>query len=328
MSNPAQHLLERLAIHQICTPNSSSNIETNCYFINDSVPTLIDTGIASSEAYEALSAALSEHRRSVADIKRILLTHGHADHRALAPRIQAESGAEIYYHHAERSRVTGAPSSGKDPGKEIEFFHSLGVPHDLAVRLVDGPEDPAIKPRAPSAIALSGGEEFLFDAMALNVIHTPGHSGGSICFLDNEHDLLFTGDTLLPTSRITAFIELEVSVQNADYNPLNLHLESLERLEMLGPKQVLPGHGDPFHGCSIINGEVRERHRKRRTHILRALRHGPKTLYQICRSVFLFNSDEDLYLALSDVLGNVGILHDEGKVRQRRDGRHFLYEII
>jgi glyoxylase-like metal-dependent hydrolase (beta-lactamase superfamily II) len=325
MGNPEQTSFGRLGVHRIRIPNTFSNNETNCYFINDSLPTLIDTGIATEAAYGALADGLLRLGCAVRDIKRIVLTHGHADHRALAPRIQAESGAELLYHQAERTKVMAAerPHSLREAG--IEFFRLMGVPGELIGGLVDGPDTPSIKPKSTCATALAGGEEILFDAVKLQAIHTPGHSSGSMCLLEKEHGFLFTGDTLLPTSRVTALMELDLLTDTPHYNPLKLHMESLRRLEALQPSSILPGHGEPFSDHARVNNEVRERHRKRRAHILRALRHEPKTLYQICRSVFLFNSPDDLYLALSEVLGNLGILLDEGAVKKGQEEPFFLY---
>lgn len=325
MDHQVQQLLHHLNIHPIPTPNPFSKIETNCYFIDDSVPTLVDTGIASQEAYQKLSDGLAGFGRSIQDMRRILLTHGHADHRALSPRIQEESGAEVFYHQAEQAKVIASEKEESARCAQMECFRSMGVPEELLSGLIDGPSSPLIKPKVHYATPLAGGEELLFDAMKLKVIHTPGHSAGSVCFLERDHELLFSGDTMLPTSHITALMELDLLSLENGYNPLKLHLESLMLLENLGPLSVLPGHGDAFEDYLSLNEEVRERHRKRRKHILRALRHEPKTLYQICRSVFLFNSHDDLYLALSEVLGNIGILLDEGAITVGRDEIPMLY---
>lgn len=329
MEQAPQFLSERLGIHQIRTPNPFSNVETNCYFIEDSSPALIDTGFATEDAYQELVRALSCLGRSVRDIKRIFLTHGHADHRALAPRVQRESEAEVFYHQAERAKVVVPPGSGESARRGgFDFFRSLGVPEDFVAGLVDGPQDAPIKPKLESATSFSGGERISFDAMQLQVIHTPGHSSGSICFFEKDAGLLFSGDTLLPTSRITALIEIDHLPDNLAYNPLEKHLKSLRRIEGLNPKHVLPGHGEIFSDYMTIHEELRERHRKRRTHILRALRHDPKTVYQICRSVFLFSSPDDLYLALSEILGNIGILLEERKIREQQKKGLLFYEKI
>lgn len=321
----SERLMSQLGIHCIRLPNSYSDIESNCYFIENSTPTLIDTGIGSEGAFRILVEELSRMDRRVKDIRRILLTHGHADHRALAPKIQEESGAELLYHRSERTKVMVSEKMPPERDAQLEYFRSAGVPEELLPGLVDGSTDPAIRAKATSATALAGGEEIHFDSFSLKAVHTPGHSSGSICFLEERQGLLFSGDTMLPTSRVTALMELDLLGRKPEYNPLAFHLESLRRLEELQPSCVLPGHGDTFSDYVSINDEIRERHRKRRKHILRALRHEAKTPYQICRSIFPLNSQEDLFLMLSEVIGNIGILMDEGAIEQRRDGRVLLF---
>lgn len=330
MNASPEKLLARLGIHRIETHNPLSNVDTNCYFIDGALPTLIDTGVAANEAYDALTFALAQVGRNVHDIGRIILTHGHADHRALAPRIRKESGAEVFCHSLETSKITQAPPERNELGRNrsLDFFRSLGVPEESLASLVDGPQSPVVKPRVDCVTFLSDGDEIELDKIKLRVLHTPGHSSGSICFHDGEHGLLFAGDTILPTSHITALIEVDMLKENSGYNPLKLHLESLNRLVALGSATVLPGHGEPFSEYKSIVKDLLERHRKRQSHILRALRHGPKTLYQICRSVFLFTSPDDLYLALSEILGNIEILVEEKKLATFEQDRLAYYEKV
>ncbi len=326
MTEPAQHLLDRLKIRQIPTPNPFSDVETNCYFIDGPVPVLIDSGLATREAYQRLSDELLRMGRRIRDIRKIFLTHGHADHRALAPRLQDETGAEVFYHEAEHDKVVLTAKEEEARQTAFGFFRSLGVPEENIPQLVDGPPDPPIKPKLPEATPLVGGEEVSLGAVKLRTVHTPGHSCGSLCFVDEESGLLFSGDTLLPSTRITALIELDPQPNIFEYNPLELHLRSLARIEELNPQLVLPGHGDVFQDYSSITNQVRQRHEKRQKHILRALRHEPKTLYQICRSVFLSHSHDDLYLALSDTLGNVKILLDKQMIKNCIEEDVFFYE--
>ncbi len=330
MNASAEKLLARLGIHRIETHNPLSDINTNCYFIDGAMPTLIDTGVAANEGYDAVASTLAQVGRSIRDIRRIILTHGHADHRALAPRIQKESSAEVFCHRLETDKITKvAPAQSENRrNKSLDFFWSLGVPEKSLARLVDGPQSPLVMPRVDCVTFLNDGDEVELDSIKLRVLYTPGHSCGSACFHDDEHDLLFAGDTLLPTSHITALIEVEMLKENPDYNPLKLHMESLNRLAELRPALVLPGHGEPFSEYENIVKELLGRHRKRQSHILRALRHGPKTVYQICRSVFLFTSPDDLYLALSEVLGNIEILAEERKLATFEHDRLTYYEKV
>ncbi len=328
MSVLEERLLSQRGIIRIETPNPYSAATTNCYFIDGDTPTLIDTALATAEAYDAIAAGLSGVGRSVDEIRRIILTHGHADHRALAPRICEESGAEVFCHPLETGKVV-AVLGGEDDSRRrgnSDFFRSLDVPKEDLPRLVDAPKNPMVAPRPASASFLDDGDRIALDDYALTVLHTPGHSSGSLCLFDEETGILFAGDTILSGSHITALLEVEMIGKDPSYNGLKLHFESLRRLIKLGASMVLPGHGGAFAEYESIVETLLERHSKRRRHILRSLRNGRRTLYQICRSTFPFIPPEDLYLALSEVVGNIGILADEGKLIAEPEGAIIYYE--
>ena len=330
MSGSAEKTIARLGIHRIETSNPLTAVETNCYLIDGASPTLIDTGLATDEAYDSFVMGLSQRGKGIRDIGRIVLTHGHADHRALAPRIHEESGAEVFCHRLETSKVTYS-SPEKEAFRHVtsrEFFRSMGVPEDLLPALVEGPRSPSVKPRLDRVSFVGDGDEIRIDDIRLRVLHTPGHSCGSICLHDAGKGLLFTGDTLLPTPRITALLEIDMLEEGRDYDGLKRHIESLERLLGLDASCVLPGHGEAFDEYRGVVDAFFRRHKVRQKHILRSLRNGRRTLYQICRSVFLFAYRDDLYLALSEVIGNLAILVDEGKVLRRQEENLVYYEEI
>jgi len=328
MSGSEEQILSQRNILRIETPNPYSSSTTNCYFIDGDMPTLIDTGLATQKAYDAISTALSRSGRRIRDIRRIILTHGHADHRALARRLCEESGAEIFCHRREAGKTIGGPERDADSQRnwKHDFFRSMGVPEGELPRLVEAPANPSVAPRPDSASFLDDGDEISLDAFKLKVLHTPGHSCGSICLHDDEAGILFTGDTVLSGSHVAALLEVEMIRADSTYNGLKLHRESLRRLAGLGASWALPGHGPVFGECGPIVEALLNRHRKRQRHILRSLRNGRRTLYHICRSTFPFMTPNDLFLALSEVVGNLGILIDEEKVAEAQDEKLVYYE--
>ncbi|UCD57736.1 MAG: MBL fold metallo-hydrolase, partial [Candidatus Hydrogenedentota bacterium] len=173
MNGATEKVLARLGIYRIELPNPFSTDKINCYFIEGSSPTLIDTAIATDEAYDSLSRALSRIGRSVGDIGRIILTHGHADHRALAPRIRDASAAEVFCHPLEADKVTQASAERKalSRGKTADFFRSMGVPEVVLPTLVKGPQSPFVKPRLDCASFLREGDQIRIDDLSLRTLH-------------------------------------------------------------------------------------------------------------------------------------------------------------
>lgn len=91
-----------------------------------------------------------------------------------------------------------------------------------------------LEPDVPVDVYLEDSEIIRKGGMELKVLHTPGHTPGSICLL--VEDLLFSGDTLFQGS------VGRTDIPGGDYNLLQ---ETLEFLKQLPPEiTILPGHGD------------------------------------------------------------------------------------
>ncbi len=118
----------------------------------------------------------------------IVLTHGHVDHTAAAGSLREhymEMGIELEIAiHAKDRKFMGSRSKrshsaifGEAEGSEYEGF------------------DDAIQSMANADVYLEDGDA-IFES-DLKVIHTPGHTAGSICIYTESQELLFSGDTLL-----------------------------------------------------------------------------------------------------------------------------------
>jgi hydroxyacylglutathione hydrolase len=85
------------------------------------------------------------------------------------------------------------------------------------------------------AVDLADGGEIRFGSVRLEVLHTPGHTEGSVCLLDRESGRLYSGDTLFQGS--FGRVDLPGGSPEA-------MVASLDRLHRLDPTlTVLPGHG-------------------------------------------------------------------------------------
>ncbi len=136
------------------------------------------------------------------DLKFVLITHGHYDHLTGLRQLQDLTGVRAYAHPI-----------------EVEFFREVWP---LSV------EPPELEP-LPKRVSFGGIE--------VEVIHTPGHTPGSVCYFIRRERILFTGDTLFSGA-----------VGRTDFKGGSKKRlrESLRYLLRLGPDvRVLPGHGEP-----------------------------------------------------------------------------------
>jgi hydroxyacylglutathione hydrolase len=141
------------------------SLSANCYIVGSKAEgegLVIDPGGNAEDIYREIAD-------SGLEIKIIILSHGHSDHIAALYDIQDRTGAEVAIHTEDADFLEGRSYLSS------QFGISYKTPH---------PPDRLL--REGDTIDISG--------LSFTVIHTPGHTPGSICLLTG--DKVFTGDTL------------------------------------------------------------------------------------------------------------------------------------
>ncbi len=158
-------------------------------------------------------------------VKWILGTHGHADHVAAAGEIRQALGAPYVLHRADEEFFVHGPGAG--------VFLSWGFP-----------------PNPPADETFQEGRTFSLGPFHLRVLHTPGHSPGSVCFYDDRR-FLFTGDTLFVGAVGRG------DLPGGDYFQM---LRSIREKLLVLPEDtvVFPGHDYGDRPTSTIGREKRE----------------------------------------------------------------------
>ena len=178
-------------------------LETNCYIAYDpqsKEAIVIDPGDESGKILDLLG-----EKRLIPLY--IVITHGHPDHTGGAEEIHKATGAKILIHE-EDAKVFNTPSAW------LKYLFSSKIHIDKE---------------------LKEGDVIKFGGISFAVIHTPGHSKGSMCLYSKEEKALFSGDTLFYDA--VGRTDLPWSSE-ADMKA------SLKKLLELPPEtKVLPGHG-------------------------------------------------------------------------------------
>jgi len=157
---------------------------------------LVDTG--SGMEPNAVIPPLEQLGLKIDGVARVVITHGHIDHIGGLTEICEHSSPEILVHQS-----------------DADELKSLGI---------------------KSIVYVKDGDNIRLGRRNLRVIHTPGHTEGSVCLHDNE--VILTGDTAFPGGYFG-----RTDLPSGDWRKL---IDSLDKLSRLDVRVMLPGHGEPL----------------------------------------------------------------------------------
>ena len=174
--------------------------DANAYLVDGRI--LVDAGMDG----QTIISALEKHIRP-GQLETIILTHCHYDHSGGAAQVAAAFEAKIAIHRDDAPLLNNLRGSAS--------FLFGGKPHSTV------PD-----------ILLNGGETFA----ELEVIHTPGHTPGSICLYSSDSKILFSGDTVFQDGSFG-----RTDLAGGDSRKL---IGSIRNLTLLDVDIMYPGHGD------------------------------------------------------------------------------------
>jgi hypothetical protein len=88
---------------------------------------------------------------------------------------------------------------------------------------------------------------------------------------------------------------------------------------------VLPGHAVPFSAHLEVIDLLSAFYQRRQEKLLDALKHGPRTIYDLMRELFPSSSAFELFLMMSETLGNLELLEEKGEIKREADGEFILF---
>lgn len=183
---------------------------SNVYVIHDEKIALIDTGLPKD--FTRISRAIEKGGLDPASLDFIINTHCHFDHTGGNFMFVRSFGCQVLAHKNDSDVI----EKGDDVVSCAKIFGDKLTPVRVGRKLVDG-------------------NEICLGNWVLKILHTPGHTAGSICILIPEEGILFSGDTVFANG----FGRTDLPTGN----PRDL-ITSLRRLLSESFSQIFPGHGE------------------------------------------------------------------------------------
>ncbi len=229
-------------------PSAMTFTGTNTYIVGQSKGmAVIDPGPDDAQHLQAILGSVPDPGA----IDWILITHNHSDHSMLAPKLAAETGANV-------------------------LAHRFSVPsHEATVNAFNDRE--GVDNRFQADDYIGEGAVITGDGWTLQALWTPGHFRGHICFSFPDSGVLFSGDHVMGWS---------TSVVSPPQGSMTDYMRSLERLIGRSESIYLPGHGDRISNPQDMLQFLINHRREREGQIIETLKRNAMTASEVAGEIY------------------------------------------
>ncbi len=278
-------------------------------------PTIVDVGSGFGDANKQLLTGLEQVRSefgesvALADVKRIIITHGHIDHFGGLAFLHGEiPKAEIAIHELD-ARILTAFEERVDVAKKAirRFLQQAGVSGTMLQDFMDvyGYSKKNMH-SLPVARTLKDHQEL----DGLRFIHTPGHCPGQVC--------IAVGNVLLTADHVLRDISPHQAPESImPYTGLGHYLESLDKVRRMdGFELALGGHGDSIVDVYKRIDDIRQGHLRKLEKVFSMISASsePMTINEISERIYVHVRGFHVLLAIEEIAAHVEYLYQHNRL--------------
>ncbi|HIE18441.1 TPA: MBL fold metallo-hydrolase [Candidatus Bathyarchaeota archaeon] len=219
-------------IHLIKCPWSTYFV-SSCAIIGDTI-TLVDAG-ASDSPEAAIYPYLKDIGRDPSEISHIILTHAHLDHCGGVASIKKKTGCKVYVHKLGKLYLEDAGLIDKELHDRFPAVYPEKKPDFESVK---------------ADVTFENGDILDLGGQQIRVLHTPGHSPGSSCLIDEEQGVYISGDSIQGRGERRPLL----------FYSSKEYVESMRRLLKESVKVLIMGHPFPPFNDAVLKGENAVKH--------------------------------------------------------------------
>lgn len=274
--------------------------------------TLIDGGVNTPDAWDAICGALGAEGLSPKDVERVIVTHAHTDHFGGAALLQEAGGCEVVLHPADIEICK--PELWPETNREI--FLPLGFTEEMIGAFWGGDGEDGFEWRVPSFEPVTDGAVFETGDARLRVEHHPGHSPGHLWVVDDTSGAIFVGDYILADHPTNAGLEVDRAHPTGRAQLLQAYNDGLRELAARRVPALFPAHGPPITDHPDLIGRRLEKTDRRTRHVHEALTERPQSALDVGRSLYGTRAERSWEM-MSDLVGRLDLLVAEGRASSR-----------
>ncbi len=307
-----QDVVAPRGIHCITLPTPFAVGDVNVFIVVSEKITLIDAGVKTLEAWNHFTKELARIGYTIDDLDQVVITHHHPDHVGMLDYLPSD--LPVYGHVFNRPWLTQDPEFFERHDQFYqELFVSLGL-DEVFIKKAAHLKDPlAYSCNRPLTYELKEGDT-IPGLPGWTVLETPGHAQSHIALHHKECQLLLGGDLLIGHISSNPLFEPPMS-GNERPKTLLQYNESLRKIHDLHLKVVYTGHGEEITEVNSLITERLHKQEKRAETVLEMLKEKPMNALQVCQHLFPQVYKKEVALTLSETLGQLDYLEEEGYIR-------------
>jgi len=309
----------------IIVPVASSLKSINFYLVkgNDSL-VLIDAGLNNTVCWNTLNDTLHNNGFDLSDLSHILLTHHHNDHVGLVNPIISKHSIPVYAHPLSFPRLRRCD---KFIQMRIDFFDQLY--QEMGCGKAGTKQVEHLRKAANSNLAQRL-ECDLFNIFELplkdfDIVEIPGHAPDQVAFFNRKKRQLLSGDLLI--NHISSNALVEPNSDGKRTHSLAIHVESLRKCFELPADTVYPGHGELIKNHRKLIQKRLEGVERKAEKFLALIQSGRRTASEVAETYYKDIYKKQFSLVMSEVIGHLDLLEEQGKVEKTIKNGIWEYKI-
>lgn len=299
-------------IHKVVLPVPYDTGTVNVYLMVGEVMTLVDTGVKSEGSWNVFQTEIKRLGYTIEDIKQVILTHHHVDH----------VGALDYF--SDKVEIIGHKENDKWISQDIAFLkqykeetHRLSEEFGIPELFRNKGFDLSRTLRYSCKRHLTGGigeGDTLPGFPEFTVLELPGHASTHLGFYREKDGLLIGGDVLLAKISSNPLIEPRQEHQIERTSALLQYNNSLQRIATMNINRIMTGHGEDVTDVKALVQSRLHKQQSRAERVLTLIEEHGNTVFELTKALFQGIYEKQLFLTISETLGQLDYLEYNGKV--------------